>query len=123
MTYRSFIVASLACLMAVSFGLLIVKGDAVAGFTIAAKSSPWVQAHHTRVRLIAGVPRGSGAGSAWRAGIHIEMDPGWKTYWRTPGGAGGVPPYFVWDGSTNIARMQINYPGSVSAYIHTAAPG
>jgi len=75
-----------------------------------ASSGAWVQAHHTRARLIADEGRGVGLKSGLRAGIHIELDPGWKTYWRTPGGAGGVPPYFDWTGSKNLKSAKVLYP-------------
>lgn len=38
-----------------------------------------------------------------RAGIHIKMERGWYTYWRQPG-ATGMPPYFDWTGSQNLAE-------------------
>ena len=34
-------------------------------------------------------------GTAWQTGILIELDDGWKTYWRMPGNA-GIPPDFTW---------------------------
>jgi DsbC/DsbD-like thiol-disulfide interchange protein len=30
-------------------------------------------------------------GKRYLAGLNLELDPGWKTYWRVPG-AGGIPP-------------------------------
>ena len=35
------------------------------------------------------------------AGVQIRLEPGWKTYWRTPGDS-GVPPSFDWSGSKNL---------------------
>ena len=40
-----------------------------------------------------------------RAGIDIELDHGWKTYWRMPGDA-GVPPQFDWSGSAISNRWK-----------------
>ena len=48
-------------------------------------SSDWAQGHNSRVRLIAGDDL---------AGVELQMPAGWKTYWRNPGDAGGVPPSF-----------------------------
>ena len=47
-------------------------------------------------------------GTAWTTGIRIELDEGWKTYWRMPGEA-GIPPDFTWKSSvpTNI---EVLYP-------------
>ena len=43
------------------------------------------------------------------AGVQIRLDPGWKTYWRTPGDS-GVPPSFDWSGSKNLKEAQVLYP-------------
>src|SRR4051812_40829530 len=68
---------ALACL-----GLLVTAtGQAGAG----AASSDWVEGHNSRARLVAG----NGI-----AAVELQMPEGWKTYWRTPGDAGGVPPSF-----------------------------
>jgi DsbC/DsbD-like thiol-disulfide interchange protein len=44
------------------------------------------------------------------AGIEIKLADGWKTYWRMPGDAGGIPPSFDWTGSTNLAAATVLYP-------------
>lgn len=43
------------------------------------------------------------------AGIHLEMEPGWKTYWRAPGGS-GIPPLFDWSGSVNLRAAEVAFP-------------
>ncbi len=43
------------------------------------------------------------------AAIQIELNPGWKTYWRVPG-AVGIPPNFNWIGSRNLSRAEVVYP-------------
>jgi DsbC/DsbD-like thiol-disulfide interchange protein len=43
------------------------------------------------------------------AAIQIELAPGWKTYWRTPGEA-GIPPSFDWSGSQNVAGVTLHWP-------------
>lgn len=43
------------------------------------------------------------------AGFAIQLEPGWKTYWRNPGDA-GVPPVFDWSGSENLADVTIHWP-------------
>ncbi len=43
------------------------------------------------------------------AAIDIQLEKGWKTYWRVAGG-GGVPPQFNWSKSVNIARYEIKWP-------------
>ena len=45
----------------------------------------------------------------WAAGVLIELDPDWKTYWRMPGDA-GIPPQFDWTGSKNVEAVTVSYP-------------
>jgi DsbC/DsbD-like thiol-disulfide interchange protein len=47
-------------------------------------------------------------GAAWHTGVLIELDPGWKTYWRMPGEA-GVPPEFTWVTSLP-AKVEAHFP-------------
>ncbi len=42
-------------------------------------------------------------------GVEISLEPGWKTYWRAPGEA-GIPPYWDWSGSENVADLAIHWP-------------
>lgn len=44
------------------------------------------------------------------AAIEIELAKGWKTYWRFPGDAGGVPPLFDWTKSTNVKSARVLFP-------------
>jgi DsbC/DsbD-like thiol-disulfide interchange protein len=43
------------------------------------------------------------------AGLHLQLAPGWKTYWRAPGDA-GIPPAFDWSGSDNIKSVRVYWP-------------
>lgn len=43
------------------------------------------------------------------AGLRISLAPGWKTYWRAPG-AGGIPPLFSFEGSSNITASTPHWP-------------
>lgn len=76
----------------------------------AALESPWAKGHSSRARLIAGSVAVPEKGLTTLAGVEIEMPPGWKTYWRTPGDGGGVPPGFDWSASENLARATVLYP-------------
>ncbi len=42
-------------------------------------------------------------------GLHLQLAPGWKTYWRAPGDA-GIPPQFDWSASTNVKSVRIHWP-------------
>ena len=44
-------------------------------------SSLWQRDGHSAVRLLAG----SRSGAVLLGGIAFQLQPGWKTYWRTPG--------------------------------------
>ena len=70
-------------------------------------ASPWVEGYNNKARLLAGQTE---AAAAPMAGIEIAMPAGWKTYWRSPGDAGGVPPTFDWAGSENLASARVLFP-------------
>jgi len=52
---------------------------------------------------------GGQEGGVWQAGILVEMEPEWKTYWRMPGDS-GIPPQFDWTGSENGAEIEVGFP-------------
>lgn len=43
------------------------------------------------------------------AAIHLQLQPEWKTYWRSPGEA-GIPPEFDWTGSRNVRSVRFHWP-------------
>ena len=42
------------------------------------------------------------------AALELVLEPGWKTYWRSPGDS-GLPPEFTWKGS-NIGEVDFHWP-------------
>src|ERR1700692_930040 len=88
-------------------------------------ASPWQRDGHSAVRLLAG----SRSGAVLLCGIAFQLQPGWKTYWRTPGDS-GVPPRFDFAKSDNIEAVTILWPapgkfpegagGNSLGYHHTA---
>ena len=52
--------------------------------------------------------QGNFDGKAYQAGLHIILQPGWKTYWRNPG-EGGIPPDIKVDGE-NLGSCIIAAP-------------
>src|SRR6202790_4610514 len=68
-------------------------------------SSPWQRDQHSAVRLLAG----SRSGAVLLGGIAFQLQPGWKTYWRTPGDS-GVPPRFDFSKSDNIEAVTVLWP-------------
>jgi DsbC/DsbD-like thiol-disulfide interchange protein len=71
-------------------------------------TTPWIEVHGSRLRLIAGSDPAK-PGQSYLAGIEVVLADGWKTYWRMPGDA-GVPPTFDWTGSSNAASIEVLYP-------------
>lgn len=72
---------------------------------IAADSGWSTGKSQSRARLLTGY-----AGGKPMAAVEIELADGWKTYWRMPGDAGGVPPGFDWTKSANLASTRVLYP-------------
>src|ERR1700681_2135063 len=68
-------------------------------------ASPWLRDGHSAVRLLAG----SRSGGVLLGGIAFQLQPGWKTYWRTPGDS-GVPPRFDFSKSDNIEAVTVLWP-------------
>jgi len=73
-----------------------------------ALSSDWVDGQSSRIRLVA-EDTALGADGEIVLGLEITMEPGWKTYWRTPGEA-GIPPFFDWSKSANLKNIDISWP-------------
>jgi DsbC/DsbD-like thiol-disulfide interchange protein len=76
-----------------------------AGEVRAQDASPWQHDAHSAVRLLAG----SRSGTVLLGGIAIQLQPGWHTYWRTPGDS-GVPPRFDFSRSDNVEAVTVLWP-------------
>src|SRR5712671_2855394 len=68
-------------------------------------SSTWQRDAHSAIRLLAG----SRSGTVLLGGVAVQLQPGWKTYWRTPGDS-GVPPRFDFSKSDNIEAVTVLWP-------------
>jgi DsbC/DsbD-like thiol-disulfide interchange protein len=68
-------------------------------------ASPWQRDSHSALRLLAG----SRSGAVLLGGIAVQLQPGWKTYWRSPGDS-GVPPRFDFSKSDNIEAVTVLWP-------------
>src|ERR1700675_4130758 len=80
-------------------------------------ASPWQRDGHSAVRLLAG----SRSGAVLLGGIGFQLQPGWKTYWRTPGDS-GVPPRFDFSKSENIEAVTVLWPGPTKFDVGAAGP-
>jgi hypothetical protein len=78
------------------------------GFALAASPglAQFGRVTQARLRLIKG---GIEADGTRVAGIHITLQPGWKTYWRHPGDS-GIPPGFDWTRSENLKSAEVSFP-------------
>jgi DsbC/DsbD-like thiol-disulfide interchange protein len=90
----------------VAVGLAVILfGSALSSAARADDASPWQRDGHSAVRLLAG----SRSGTVLLGGIAFQLQPGWKTYWRTPGDS-GVPPRFDFSKSENIEAVTVMWP-------------
>lgn len=70
-------------------------------------SSAWFETDGVRVRLMAeDTPAADGT---IRGALAIDLQPGWKTYWKDPGDA-GIPPQVDIGPSTNISSATVGFP-------------
>lgn len=89
------------CLIpALLLALLLPANAAQPGF------GPWSKGAEARVRLVAA---GVGADGRLAGGIEIMLEPGWWTYWRTPGAA-GIPPTIDLSASDNLGPVEVSFP-------------
>jgi DsbC/DsbD-like thiol-disulfide interchange protein len=99
------LVGSRAAVAAVLAGFLIPYQSAIADELV----SPWVEGFNYKVRMSGGRST-SGAHDGPYAFIEVAMTKGWKTYWRNPGDAGGIPPAFDWSKSQNLGEAHVLFP-------------
>lgn len=93
--------AALAACLAVSLTSSAAVADAASG---------WVEGFNNKVRILAASASTGAHKTEPVAGIEIAMPAGWKTYWRNPGEAGGVPPEFDFSKSENLKSADVLYP-------------
>ncbi len=81
-----------------------------AGVTLpdGAVAAPGQIADETELRLLSAVT-GAGELAEIPAGLQIDLAPGWKTYWRSPGDA-GYPVTIDWAGSRNLSAADLAWP-------------
>src|SRR5215469_9046630 len=89
---------------ALCFGAILLA-TSLAASAHAEDASPWQKDGHSAVRLLAG----SRSGAVLLGGVAFQLQPGWKTYWRTPGDS-GVPPRFDFSKSDNVEAVTVLWP-------------
>jgi DsbC/DsbD-like thiol-disulfide interchange protein len=72
----------------------------------AARAEALRQSEVLQARVLPGWQTPSGS---HMAALELTLAPDWKTYWRSPGDA-GIPPFFDWSASDNLAGVLIHWP-------------
>jgi DsbC/DsbD-like thiol-disulfide interchange protein len=73
----------------------------------AAASSDWAEVEGGAVRLVVSAqPDQQGR---LRGALEVELKPGWKTYWREPGGS-GVPPFVAVTADGHPVAVEMDFP-------------
>ncbi len=66
------------------------------------------QAAHTQVRLILSAETAKPGDTVW-AGVDMQMEPGWHTYWKNPGAA-GMATKIEWQLPPGVTAGDIQWP-------------
>ena len=72
-----------------------------------ALSSEWAVGETSKLRLIS--PYSQNSSKNITIGLEYQMQPGWKTYWKSPGD-GGFAQNISWENSSNISDVKFLWP-------------
>ena len=70
-------------------------------------SSDWSVSETSKLRIIS--PYSQIDTKEFVIGLEYKMEPGWKTYWKSPGD-GGFPQTISWENSSNVKNVNILWP-------------
>lgn len=87
---------------------LAIAGLVLAAAPVRAAETEWHDGFNSRTRLVSASLDKDGIRQSY-AFVEVAMPKGWKTYWRNPGDAGGVPPGFDWSRSENLGSATVLY--------------
>jgi suppressor for copper-sensitivity B len=88
--------------------LLALAGTFCSAAGALAAASPWAEGDQAKLRLVSAADA-VGSEAAVALGLHVQLKPTWKIYWRSPGDA-GLPPELDWSGSVNFAAAAFRWP-------------
>ena len=71
-------------------------------------ATQWQPGEHVQARLIVATDS-VGADGMLTLGVHLRLEEGWETYWRSPGDS-GFPPKFDWSGAENLGEVSVAWP-------------
>src|SRR5579862_103896 len=89
-------------------GLLAGLAATVAGAAPACAASPTAPFNPVAARLIPEAGSVVPGGTLW-VDLHLDIAPGWHTYWRNPGDA-GLPTEIAWDLPAGFSAGEIAWP-------------
>ena len=92
-----------------SFVLALGLGGWSAG-SASALDSGWAETEGGRMRIV--IDPEPSADGRLRGALDIDLDAGWKTYWKDPGGS-GIPPLVDLGTSTGLVLDEIGFPPPV----------
>ena len=76
--------------------------------SILALSTEWVASDKSKVRIISAKTTSDNMDEVI-LGLEYQLEKGWKTYWKSPGG-GGFPQNIIWNDSKNIEDILVEWP-------------
>ncbi len=77
-------------------------------FSSLALESEWSESEKSKTRLISPLTHNNNQNEIF-LGLEYQMQPGWKTYWSSPGDA-GFPQELLWEKSQNIQDIKLFWP-------------
>ncbi len=75
-----------------------------------AKSSDWSVSEASKLRIISAYSQNNTKDLL--LGLEYQMEPGWKTYWKSPGD-GGFAQSISWNNSSNVKNVNVLWPTPV----------
>lgn len=73
-----------------------------------AAASDWVSDQYVQGKLISST-EAVGQRDVLDGLLHLRLNEGWHTYWRTSGDS-GLPPRFDWSESENVENVEVQFP-------------
>src|SRR5215470_12383416 len=106
--FRSMSTMTTNALKRLGFGLAAAGLWGLAAAAAGEPASDWQRNDQAAVRLISAVTA-VGDSQHLPVALQFELQPGWKTYWRSPGDS-GIPVTVDWSASRNVAGAAMAWP-------------
>ena len=86
--------------------LLYILSILIFSFSVSAISTDWAESEFSKVRLISPLTSNNNQ-TELVLGLQYEMEPGWKTYWKSPGD-GGFSQNLNWENSGSMRETYLD---------------